>query len=61
MFMDEAAFLAIKAQVPLVPLALIGSREILPMHGMTFRPGLVRLRVGDPISTAGLSRRDRTQ
>lgn len=59
-FMDGAAFLAIKAKVPLVPLALIGTREVLPMHGKVFTPGLVRLRIGDPIATESLVTGDRT-
>jgi 1-acyl-sn-glycerol-3-phosphate acyltransferase len=58
-FKEGAAYLAIKAQVPIVPMALIGTREILPMHGKVFRPGLVRLRIGEPISTEGLALRNR--
>jgi len=58
-FRDGAAYLAIKAQVPLVPLALVGTREILPMGSKTFRRGRVTLRIGDPIPTDGLLSRDR--
>jgi len=57
-FKDGAAYIAIKAQAPLVPLALVGAREILPMGSGTIRRGLVRLRIGDPIPTVGLSSRD---
>ena len=60
-FMDGAAFLAIRARIPLVPIALIGTREVLPMHGKKFTPGLVRLRIGDPLSTEGLTSADRAQ
>lgn len=63
-FKDGAAYIAIKAQVPIVPVALIGTRELLPMHGMTFRSGKVRIRIGQPISTEGLAlpaRRELTQ
>jgi 1-acyl-sn-glycerol-3-phosphate acyltransferase len=45
-FIDGAAYLAIKAQVPVVPIALVGTREILPMGSGTFRRGLVRIRAG---------------
>lgn len=60
-FKDGAAYLAIKAQVPLVPVALIGVRDILPMHSHHLRPGRVTLRVGDPIPTAGCKPQDRTE
>jgi 1-acyl-sn-glycerol-3-phosphate acyltransferase len=58
-FKEGAAYLAIKAQVPVLPLALIGTREVLAMHSNTFHRGHVRLRVGTPIPTAGLTIRDR--
>jgi 1-acyl-sn-glycerol-3-phosphate acyltransferase len=58
-FKDGAAYLAIKGGVPLVPIAIIGVREILPMHSHHVRPGKVTLRVGDPISTEGKTSGDR--
>jgi len=58
-FKEGGAYIAIKAQVPLVPIAIIGTREILPMHGTVFHPGQVLLRIGDPIPTQGLTLRDR--
>jgi 1-acyl-sn-glycerol-3-phosphate acyltransferase len=58
-FKDGAAYIAIKAQVPLVPLALIGPYEILPLGSATLRPGHVKLRIGDPVPTAGMTPRDR--
>ena len=58
-FKEGAAFIAIKAGVPVVPVALIGTRRILPMGSATFGRGPVRLRIGDPISTADLTSRDR--
>lgn len=60
-FKDGAAYLAIKAQAPLVPVALIGVRDILPMHSHYLRPGRVTMRVGDPIPTAGSKPSDRTE
>jgi 1-acyl-sn-glycerol-3-phosphate acyltransferase len=58
-FKDGAAYIAIKAQAPLVPLALIGTREVLPMHSALLRRGDVTLRVGDPIETTGMTIRER--
>jgi 1-acyl-sn-glycerol-3-phosphate acyltransferase len=58
-FKDGAAYLAIKAQAPLVPVALIGTREILAMHSAIFHRGRVKLRFGQPIPTAGLTVHER--
>ena len=58
-FKDGAAYIAIKSGVPLVPVAIIGTRKILAVGSATFRRGRVKLRVGDPIPTAGLTLRDR--
>jgi 1-acyl-sn-glycerol-3-phosphate acyltransferase len=53
-----AAFIAIKAQVPLVPLTLIGTYELLPIHVYALRPRPVKLIVGEPMSTVGLTTKD---
>jgi len=60
-FKDGAAYLAIKGGVPIVPIAIIGIRDILPMHSGHIRPGPVTLRVGDPIPTEGMKSSDRTE
>jgi 1-acyl-sn-glycerol-3-phosphate acyltransferase len=53
-----AAFMAIRAGVPLVPLALIGTYELLPMHTYALRPRPLKIIVGDPLPTAGLTTKD---
>jgi 1-acyl-sn-glycerol-3-phosphate acyltransferase len=58
-FKEGAAFVAIKAGVPAVPVALIGTREVLPMHSLQISPGKVTLRIGDPIPTSALTPKDR--
>ena len=58
-FKEGGAYIAIKAQVPIVPVTLIGTRRVLPMHSAVFHPGQVRVLIGDPISTEGLTLRDR--
>lgn len=58
-FKEGAAYIAIKAGVSIVPVALIGTREVLAMHSAIFRRGPVTLRIADPVSTAGLTMRDR--
>jgi 1-acyl-sn-glycerol-3-phosphate acyltransferase len=52
------AFMAIRAGVPLVPLALIGTYELLPIHVYSLHPRPLKIIVGDPISTEGLTTKD---
>jgi 1-acyl-sn-glycerol-3-phosphate acyltransferase len=54
-FLSGAAFLAIRAQVPLVPIALKGVFDLLPMHTRHFYPGEMSLTVGEPIETKGMT------
>ena len=54
-FMNGPAFMAIRAGVPIVPMALIGTHELLPIHTSEFHPAPVTLAVGEPIETAGYS------
>lgn len=56
-FLSGAAFLAIRAQVPLVPIALTGVYDLLPIHTRHFFPGPLTLTVGEPISTEGMTLR----
>ncbi len=58
-FKEGAAYIAIKAQAPLVPVALIGAREILPMGSTIIRSGRVKVRIGEPIPTVGMTVKDR--
>lgn len=60
-FKDGAAFLAIRAQIPVVPMAMTGMRHILRMHTLTFHRGHVKLRIGEPISTEGMTTHQRAE
>jgi 1-acyl-sn-glycerol-3-phosphate acyltransferase len=60
-FKEGAAFIAIRAGVPLVPMCLKGTREVLPFGSATFRKGTVIMRVGDPIPTSQATDRDRAR
>ena len=53
-----AAWIAIKAGVPLVPLTLVGTYELLPIHVYALNPRPLKLVVGEPIPTDGLTTRD---
>jgi 1-acyl-sn-glycerol-3-phosphate acyltransferase len=57
-FLPGAFFLAIKAQVDIVPVALVGTFELLPMNTYHIKCRPLEMRVGEPISTAGLTMRD---
>jgi len=54
-FLSGAAYLAIRAQVPLVPIALKGVYDLLPIHTHHFFPGKLTVQVGAPIETKGMS------
>jgi len=51
--------LALEAQVPIVPLALEGSRNCWPKGKLWVTSGTLRLKVGTPIPTRGLTQADR--
>jgi 1-acyl-sn-glycerol-3-phosphate acyltransferase len=57
-FLPGAFFLAIKAQVDIVPVALVGTYELLPMNTYHIKCRPLEMRVGEPISTTGLTMRD---
>jgi 1-acyl-sn-glycerol-3-phosphate acyltransferase len=60
-FKEGAAYIAIKAGVPVVPMAIVGMREVLPMGSIHLRSGKVTVRVGQPIATEGLTIKDRDE
>jgi 1-acyl-sn-glycerol-3-phosphate acyltransferase len=59
-FLNGAAYLAIRGQVPLVPIALIGVYDLLPIHTRHFfhagKP--LKLVIGKPLPTAGRTIRE---
>jgi len=57
-FLSGAFFLAIKAQVDVVPIALVGTYELLPMNTYHIKSRPLEMRVGEPIPTTGLTLRD---
>jgi 1-acyl-sn-glycerol-3-phosphate acyltransferase len=58
---------AIDTGVPVVPVALEGATRVFPRNGVGARPGTIRIFIGEPIHTEGLTRdtrvdlADRTQ
>lgn len=60
-FKEGAAYIAIKAGVPVAPVALVGMRALLPMDSIHIRSGMAILRIGQPIPTEGLKLSDREE
>lgn len=52
-FKHGAFVLAIQAGVPVVPVAIHGSRAVLPKDSLRVRPGTIRIEIGEPIDTSG--------
>lgn len=57
-FLPGAFFLAIRAQAPILPMALRGTRRILPPHSLHLHPGPAELIFLPAIETAGLGKAD---
>ena len=53
-FLSGAAYLALRAQVPVVPMALLGVYDLLPMHTRHLFQTPLLLVVGEPIETRGM-------
>jgi len=58
-FKKGGFIMAIKAQVPVVPVAVQGGRDAMQKGSAFIRPVVVSVRVGEPIETAGLTLDDR--
>jgi 1-acyl-sn-glycerol-3-phosphate acyltransferase len=57
-FLPGAFFLAIRAQAEIVPIGLVGTFELLPMNTYHIKSRPLEMRIGEPISTEGLTLRD---
>jgi 1-acyl-sn-glycerol-3-phosphate acyltransferase len=58
-FKKGGFIMAIEAQVPIVPVAVSGGRDAMRKGSAIVRPARVSVRVGAPVSTAGLTLADR--
>jgi 1-acyl-sn-glycerol-3-phosphate acyltransferase len=57
-FHRGAAMLAARAHVPLIPVALDGTSDALPLDRILPRPRPITVRIGTPIEPAGTGRED---
>ena len=53
-FKKGAFVLALDTGVPVVPIGISGSREVMPKGSFRIRSGEIELRIGDPLSVEGL-------
>ena len=58
-FKKGGFIMAIKAQAPIVPVAISGGRDAMRKGSWFVRPVLCRIRIGEPVETAGLTVDDR--
>jgi len=60
-FKKGGFMMALQAGAPVVPVAISGSRDVLPKHSMRVNGGVIRVRAMAPIQTAGRGTRARDQ
>jgi 1-acyl-sn-glycerol-3-phosphate acyltransferase len=48
--------LAVEAELPVVPITIVGSRHVMTKGHLIVRPGAVSLTIHDPIETADVPR-----
>jgi 1-acyl-sn-glycerol-3-phosphate acyltransferase len=58
-FKKGGFIMAIKAQAPVVPVAIIGARNALRKGSFVINPVLVTVRIGEPVETWGMTLDDR--
>jgi 1-acyl-sn-glycerol-3-phosphate acyltransferase len=58
-FKEGGAYIAIRAGAPVVPIVMLGTRDVLPYGSGVVQPGCVTLRILKPIETTQLSLKDR--
>jgi 1-acyl-sn-glycerol-3-phosphate acyltransferase len=58
-FKKGGFIMAIKAQAPIVPVAVSGGRDAMRKGSAIIRPVMVEVRIGEPVPTAGYSLADR--
>jgi 1-acyl-sn-glycerol-3-phosphate acyltransferase len=60
-FKKGGFIMAIKAQAPIIPVAVSGGRDAMRKGSWFVRPVMVHVRIGEPVPTAGMTLDDRDQ
>ena len=58
-FKSGAFVMGVKSGVPILPIAIRGSFDVVPKSTLAVKPGPVELVIGEPISTEGLTMEDK--
>ncbi|HWW60611.1 MAG TPA: lysophospholipid acyltransferase family protein [Thermoanaerobaculia bacterium] len=58
-FQRGAFLLALKSQLPMIPIAVDGTYDVFPVGAKRITPNRVTVKIGTPIATAGLGLRDK--
>lgn len=58
-FKKGAFVLALQTRTPVLPVAVVGSRAVMPKHSYAIRSGPIEVRVGKPIEVDDLTNSDR--
>lgn len=58
-FQRGAFLLALKSELPILPIAVDGTYEVFGVGARAIKPGVVTIKVGTPIETAGATLRDK--
>jgi 1-acyl-sn-glycerol-3-phosphate acyltransferase len=54
-------YLAIKSGVPIVPISIIGAREVMPKRSLQITPGQITMVIDRPIDVSGYSVENRQE
>ncbi len=57
-FKIGAGLIAIRAGVPVIPVAIHGGHQTMPLGSIRARPGTIHIKIGEPISTSGMTEDD---
>jgi len=57
-FKRGAFLLALQSKVPIVPISISGTFQMLPRHGWCFWPGTMQIYVDKPVATQGIPLRE---
>jgi len=58
-FKKGGVALALKAKLPIIPITVINSHNLLPKNSLKVRKGIIKIIVGDPIDTSSYTESDR--
>jgi 1-acyl-sn-glycerol-3-phosphate acyltransferase len=58
-FKKGGVMLALKARLPIVPITIIGSHNLLPRKALRIKAGVMKIIIGDPIDISGYTEKDR--